>query len=99
MLPPTPTLQTERLILRPMELRDAPATQRLFDDCEVVKHLHATVPWPYPPDGALTNIAQGVEEMARGEKHHWTITLRGGGDELVGRIDLWPFNPETRDMR
>ena len=50
----TPTLYTERLILRPLELADAEAIQRLFPHWEVVRYLNALVPWPYPTDGALT---------------------------------------------
>jgi [ribosomal protein S5]-alanine N-acetyltransferase len=98
-LPPTPVLQTERLILRPLELRDAAAIQRLFDDWEVVRDLHAGIPWPYPADGALTNTVESLGKAARGERSYWAITLKGGEDQLIGRIDLWPFDPETRDMR
>lgn len=98
-LPPTPTLATERLILRPIEMRDAPAVQRYFPDWEVLKYLHAKLPWPYPEDGAVTNIRECLEEDERRERFHWAITLKDGGDELIGRIDLWPFDGEKRDMR
>lgn len=97
-LPPTPTLETERLILRPMRLEDAPAVQRWFPDWELVKHLHAGIPWPYPPDGAETNMADCMAACARGEQLHWAITLKDGDDELIGRIDLKP-NVAEQDMR
>lgn len=97
-LPPTPVLETVRLILRPLEWRDAPAIQRRFPQPEVVRHLHAGVPWPYPDDGAETNVRECLAERERGEKFYWTITLRGGDDELIGRIDLWPPS-QTKDMR
>jgi RimJ/RimL family protein N-acetyltransferase len=97
-LPPTPILITRRLILRPLEDRDAPAIQRLFPQWEVVRWLHAGVPWPYPQDGAQTNVALCLGQRARGEKFHWAITLRGS-DELRGRIDLWAFDGENRDIR
>lgn len=89
-LPPTPVLETARLILRPLEARDAPAVQRIFPQWEVVKHLLAKVPWPYPDDGAATNMAECLEKRARGEQLFWAITLKAGDDELVGRIDLRP---------
>jgi RimJ/RimL family protein N-acetyltransferase len=89
-LPPTPVLETERLVLRPLELRDAPAIQREFPKWEVVRHLLAKVPWPYPPDGAETNTRESLEKRARGEQFFWAITLKGGDDELIGRIDLRP---------
>jgi RimJ/RimL family protein N-acetyltransferase len=97
-LPPTPVLETERLILRPLEARDVPAVQRIFPQWEVVRWLHAEVPWPYPEDGAATNYAQCVLQRACGEKMFWAITLKGS-DELRGRIDLWPDDGRARDMR
>ncbi len=47
-----PPLETERLLLKPIELADAPAIQRLFPRWEIVQYLDTWVPWPYPPDGA-----------------------------------------------
>lgn len=98
-LPPTPVLETARLILRPLEARDAPAIQRLFPQWEVVKHLHAGIPWPYPDDAAATNTAESLATRARGEKFYWVITLKGGDDEARGRIDLWPEDGQQQDMR
>jgi RimJ/RimL family protein N-acetyltransferase len=97
-LPPTPVLTTERLILRPLEAGDVDAVQRIFPQWELVKHLHAGVPWPYPDDGAAVNMAQCLEDRAMGRKFYWAITLKGS-DELRGRIDLWAFDPERRDSR
>lgn len=97
-LPPTPVLATARLILRPYEARDIPAVQRIFPQWEVVRWLHAGIPWPYPEDGAAANMAECLEQRARGKRFYWAITLKGD-DGLVGRIDLWPFDGETRDMR
>jgi RimJ/RimL family protein N-acetyltransferase len=97
-LPPTPVLETERLILRPLRLEDAPAVQRWFPDPELVKYLHAGLPWPYPEDGALTNALECLEKRERGEKLFWVLTLKGGDDQAIGRIDLWP-NVAERDMR
>jgi RimJ/RimL family protein N-acetyltransferase len=98
-LPPTPVLETARLILRPIEARDIPAVQRIFPQWQVARWLHAGVPWPYPDDGAATNMAQCLEQRAKGERAFWALTLKGGDDTLVGRIDLWPFDGEKRDMR
>jgi hypothetical protein len=49
-----PELETERMWLRPVRLEDAEQTQKLFPQWEILKSLGAVVPWPYPPDGALT---------------------------------------------
>ena len=98
-MPATPVLETPRLILRPLRETDVAAVQRHFDDWEVVKYLHAEVPWPYPADGAATNMVETSAKMARGERSYWAITLRSGGDELIGRIDLWADDGVSRDQR
>jgi hypothetical protein len=52
--PMPPVLETNRLLLRPLELSDAEQVQCLFPQWEIVQYLNAVVPWPYPPDGALS---------------------------------------------
>jgi RimJ/RimL family protein N-acetyltransferase len=89
-MPPTPVLQTPRLILRPVRTKDAPVIQRRFPKWEIVRWLDAKVPWPYPPDGAATFVTACLEEMARGAKSHWAITPRSGPADLIGLINLWP---------
>jgi RimJ/RimL family protein N-acetyltransferase len=84
-----PTLYTERLILRPLTLDDAEASQELFPHWEVVRYLTAEVPWPYPADGArsyLENVA--LPAMARGEEWHWTIRLKSAPEVMIGNICL-----------
>lgn len=84
-----PQLDTARLILRPLELADAGQIQRLFPHWEIVKHLAAVVPWPYPPDGALTYIRDvALPAIARGEEWHWTLRLKTAPDALIGCISL-----------
>ena len=85
----TPPLETPRLLLRPLELADAEQTQILFPHWEVVKHLNAVVPWPYPPDGAR-QFYEHVElpAMARGEHWTWSLRLKTDPDQLIGSISL-----------
>jgi RimJ/RimL family protein N-acetyltransferase len=61
--------------------------------------LHAGIPWPYPADGAATNMAESLEIMRRREQCLWAITVKGGNDELIGRVDLRPDDGVNRDMR
>jgi RimJ/RimL family protein N-acetyltransferase len=85
----TPTLYTERLILRPLELADAEAIQQQFPHWEVVRYLNELVPWPYPADGALTYLRDNaLPAMARGEEWHWSIRLRSASEQLIGNISL-----------
>jgi len=98
-MPPTPVLKTPRLILRPVRAEDAPAVQRCFSQWEVVRLLTAKIPWPYPEDGAAANMPLALGEMERGEQCHWAVTLRGGDDELIGWINIWPDDGVSRDQR
>ena len=84
-----PTLTTPRLLLRPLTLADADAVQRLFPQWEIVRYLNAIVPWPFPPDGALTHIRDSaLPAMDHGEAWHWTLRLRSAPENLIGRIHL-----------
>ncbi len=98
-MPPTPVLETARLLLRPPRESDTPVLQRRFPQWEIVRYLHNEVPWPYPNDGAATNLAQTLGQLERREKSCWVILLKDGPDELVGRIDLWADDGLKRDQR
>jgi ribosomal-protein-alanine N-acetyltransferase len=99
-MPPMPLLHGARLTLRPIRAEDVPAIQRRFPQWEVVKYLTgANIPWPYPEDGAATNMVETLEQMVKGQKMIWAITLKDGDDELIGRIDLWPDDGVSREQR
>lgn len=92
-----PILETRRLVLRPLTLADAPAVQRLFPHWEIVRHLNAQVPWPYPPDGALVHLRDVLlPAMAQGEAWHWSLRLRSAPDELIGCIGLMAGDRDNR---
>lgn len=83
------SLMTSRLILRPLERADAPAVQAGFPRWEIVRYLDAVVPWPYPPDGALTYIRDlCLPGMQRGEEWHWSLRPRSAPNQLIGVISL-----------
>jgi RimJ/RimL family protein N-acetyltransferase len=93
----TPTLETARLVLRPLALEDASQAQALFPRWEIVRHLNAVVPWPYPPDGALTFYREvALPAMARGEAWHWTIRRREAPEALVGAVNLTAVRGDHR---
>lgn len=85
----TPVLETERLVLRPLEIEDAEAVQRLFPRWEIVRYLNAIVPWPYPEGAAAAYIRDAALPAAeRGEAWHWTLRLRSAPDAPIGMIHL-----------
>jgi ribosomal-protein-alanine N-acetyltransferase len=92
-----PELETRRLVLRPLELADVEATQRLFPHWEIVQYMGKVVPWPYPPDGALTFIRDvALPEVVRGDRWVWTLRLKTVPDEQIGLIDVRRDKTENR---
>jgi [ribosomal protein S5]-alanine N-acetyltransferase len=82
-------LKTARLELRPLELADAEAAQKLFPHWEIVKYLNSRVPWPYPDDGALMHYRDHVlPGMERGDEWHWSLRLKSEPGQLIGSIGL-----------
>ena len=93
----TPTLQTPRLILRPLELADATKTQVLFPHWEIVRYLRKIVPWPYPHDGAHTDYREAVlPAVARGIKGPGRFGLKSSPDQLIGAISLFRSETDNR---
>lgn len=93
----TPQLETQRMILRPMALSDAPAIQRHFNNCNIIRNLATVVPWPYPADGAETFIKRELGKIAAGEEiHQWVLVLRSGNGEAIGNIN---FRPHARGAK
>ncbi|WP_028693932.1 GNAT family N-acetyltransferase [Pseudomonas cremoricolorata] len=85
-----PTLRTDRLILSPLTLSDAPTIQALFPQWEVVRYLNSRIPWPYPGDGALVYVRDlALPAMAEGREWHWMIRLRDDAECVVGSISLY----------
>jgi RimJ/RimL family protein N-acetyltransferase len=81
-------LETDRLLLRPLELSDAERIQELFPHWEIVRYINNRVPWPYPADGAHTFCQQAVEAAERSEQWHWSMRLKEQPDQLIGVVSL-----------
>jgi [ribosomal protein S5]-alanine N-acetyltransferase len=84
-----PELTAPRLVLRPLDLTDVEAVQRQFPRWEIVRYLTAYVPWPYPPDGALTFIRDvAIPAMQAGREWHWSIRRKTAPEQLIGVVSL-----------
>jgi RimJ/RimL family protein N-acetyltransferase len=91
------TLTTDRLVLRPVRLSDAPAIQRHFATWDIIQHLSRQVPWPYPEDGAETYLRDVLlPAMEEGRLLAWALVLREGPDEPIGLLE---YRPEGTDSR
>ncbi|MEW6567968.1 MAG: GNAT family N-acetyltransferase [Chloroflexota bacterium] len=88
---PQPTLETDRLRLRPFQLGDAAAVQRLAGERDIAAST-TNIPHPYEDGVAERWISTHPERFDRGESVVFAVTLRQGG-ELIGAIGL-EINPE-----
>ena len=93
----SPTFKTRRLILTPLQLTDAADIQQLFPHWEVVRFLDSRVPWPYPPDGALTYVrGLALPAIAAGREWHWMIRLADDPINSIGSICLYDHPGNNR---
>ncbi len=84
-----PTLETERLVLRPLQQDDTDGYAEMLGDPEVMQYLNGGT--PTPRDEAWRSLAQMV---GHGELLGYTnhaVVARDSG-EFLGRCGLW--NPE-----
>jgi RimJ/RimL family protein N-acetyltransferase len=93
----TSELQTQRLLLKPLELADAEQAQLLFPQWEIVRYLSNIVPWPYPPDGTYRYYHDvALPAMQRGDQWHWTLRLKTAPERLIGSINLTKGDTDNR---
>jgi len=69
-------ISTERLVLRPFGLEDAPRVRELAGDWEVARRL-VLVPHPYPEGVAEAWIATHTPSRAAGTHYTFAVTLSG----------------------
>jgi len=81
-----PTIQTDRLILRPFTVDDAPHVQRLAGD-RAVAETTLLIPHPYPDGAAEQWIGTHEAAFEKGEGVVFAITGRTDG-ALLGAISL-----------
>ena len=83
--------------LRGPSLSDVPAYQKHFADYEVIRHLAATVPWPYPEDGVEQWLRNVVLPAQGNDRWTWGLFQKHTPDECIGSIGLWrEGKPEHR---
>lgn len=94
----TPTLETKRLVLRPLVLNDAPALQKFFNNWNIIKHLNENIPWPYPEDGTYTFFKNDcLPRMKKRQAVIWTITLDSNPIGLIEYRDKPKFNTDQEN--
>lgn len=84
-----PTLETERLRLRPIDLSDAPRIEALASDRRI-SETTLSIPHPYPEGGAMMWIQGLLEGRARGNTERSFAILRKTDMVLMGAIGIHP---------
>ena len=87
-----PTLKTERLILRPFRMEDAPTVQRLAGAREIADTT-LNIPHPYEDGVAEKWIAGHQQGFEEDKKITLAITL-AGNDTLIGTISLMSLSKQ-----
>ncbi len=88
-------LETPRLRLRLLRMSDAPHIQALFPRWEIVQYMAASIPWPYPENGARQFLEAVLPKNETREQYDWAITLKSEEDDLlIGAIGLYPSSKE-----
>lgn len=92
-----PSFQTQRLILKEVTEADIPSYTKYFVDYDIIRHLSASVPWPYPKNGVGDWLKATVFPNQGKDKWVWGIFLKENPAELIGVVDLWrEGKPENR---
>ena len=87
-----PTLETERLRLRPFFAEDAEPVQRLASESQILDTA-LSIPNPFSLAAAKAWIAGQVYSFRRGTSFHFAIELPES-DELIGAIELGEIDSE-----
>ncbi len=93
-----PTFETERLFLKEPTNRDFESYQKYFNNYEVIRHLSAGVPWPFPEDGVQKFLEEKVFPEQGKTTWMWGIFLKEFPEELIGAIQYFKTDdrPENR---
>lgn len=86
-MPQQPTLQTDRLILRPFTLEDAPEVQRLAGDHAIAATTGGNIPHPYEDGLAEQWISAHQEDFDQGKRVPFAVTRRDD-NQLIGAVAL-----------
>ena len=89
-----PTLETERLLLRPFTPADADAVHEIVSDREIAYNT-AHIPHPYPEGMAAEWVDRVTARWATGESAVFAATLRGDG-RLIAAVGLEIEPPHNR---
>jgi ribosomal-protein-alanine N-acetyltransferase len=86
-----PAIETSRLLLRPMELGDAPAIYEYQSDAEIHRYMRSEP--PASPEAVAENIGRWLALPAESRRPCWVIVLRSN-NHVVGTISYNQLSQE-----
>lgn len=81
-----PTIETERLTLRPFSIEDAPTVVSLVGN-ELIAEMTSNIPYPYTEQDAVTWISTHSDSFNQRKAVVYAVTLTDTG-ELIGAVSL-----------
>jgi len=86
------TLETRRLVLRPLRWEDAPRIQLLFSNPNVRRYMDGSIPHPYPDNGAEEFLERWLPQLETREIYTWAILRKDHPEDqgLIGVVSLTP---------
>lgn len=85
------------MILRGVTQADIPSYQKYFSDYEVINHLSASVPWPFPENSAQDFLDKFIFPYQGSTQWLWGIFEKQNPHKLIGAVHLWKEGrPENR---
>ncbi len=82
-------LVTDRLILRGITENDIPLYEKNFINYEIIRHLSASVPWPYPENGVKEYLREAIFPKQGKDLWMWGLFKKESPDYLIGAVHLW----------
>jgi len=89
--PEFPTIETRRLVLRPLALSDAPAIYAYQSDTEIHRYMRSEP--PASPDVVRENVSRWLALPAEKRRPIWMIVLKVS-DSVVGTISFKQLSRE-----
>jgi len=92
-IPPCPTLETESLRVRPLEMSDAEQLFDLWSDQRV--HAVCGIDGLQSVKSIQSGLAYFIGLNEAGFYHKWILELKHSG-EMIGECELYPLRPQIR---
>jgi ribosomal-protein-alanine N-acetyltransferase len=81
-----PELETKRLILRQVQLKDANAMHKMRTDPQIMQYMDTQIPASI--EETKNKIKKEIESFSNGDSVYWAIILKSS-NELIGGAGYW----------